>query len=165
MLLGTGKIHTSGSPLRVQEHLVQFPSSLCSLGSPLRVQEHSATTAISSDVARITPACAGTFGKFIISRDEFEDHPCVCRNILSVYPNRCRYRGSPLRVQEHFSTIRLTALSSGITPACAGTFKAVLYIKEYARDHPCVCRNIYLSRFQSHPIPGSPLRVQEHSKS
>ena len=71
-----------------------------------------------------------------------------------------------------------------ITPACAGTFSTGSTFLGGARDHPCVCRNIFwidisaasFSRitpacagtFLEHHIhqilsTGSPLRVQEHS--
>ncbi len=68
----------------------------------------------------ITPACAGKSEKENIMLKKYKDHPCVCREKLTVLYEHSVIPGSPLRVQgkelhntDIFSQVR-------ITPACAG---------------------------------------------
>ena len=100
-----------------------FNSRLYLLGSPLRVQEHSLHFDGDPIVEGITPACAGTFLKQIRQHLHSQDHPCVCRNILHFLRLISISLGSPLRVQEHSQVSGTISPSTGITPACAGTFR------------------------------------------
>ena len=75
------------------------------LGSPLRVQEHLANKKRDITGSRITPACAGTFVSSFFFVFSIEDHPCVCRNIVSFVVFFREDWGSPLRVQEHLYLI------------------------------------------------------------
>ena len=71
------------------------------VGSPLRVQEHFSVWGNAAEHFRITPACAGTFFFEGCLNVFFQDHPCVCRNIVLIIRHSSQERGSPLRVQEH----------------------------------------------------------------
>ena len=93
-----------------------------------------------------------------------KDHPCVCRNIFFLRRFFFSVKGSPLRVQEHFTRSWFKFTVSWITPACAGTFYKGYACDKNIWDHPCVCRNILQYGYLPTSIRGSPLRVQEHSK-
>ena len=126
------------------------------------MQEHFFDSIKTKITEGITPACAGTFSTFPPHWYLLWDHPCVCRNIGRWnWYNRYTW-GSPLRVQEHSAHYFVDDKGIGITPACAGTFKALRGGNLQAGDHPCVCRNIEDGTSQFIWFLGSPLRVQEH---
>ena len=127
------------------------------------MQEHYSVPASIIFSTGITPACAGTF--LIKSKEQanWEDHPCVCRNISIIRNAVDLILGSPLRVQEHFYFCCYVFPSWGITPACAGTLMGKDSQGLLFRDHPCVCRNIIIFQNTTASLLGSPLRVQEHS--
>ena len=52
-------------------------------------------------------------------------------------------------------------LIPGITPACAGTTKAVAHTGEGREDHPRVCGNHNVERELTYEYVGSPPRVRE----
>ena len=71
------------------------------VGSPLRVQEQLKKVEGNMGLSRITPACAGTTTELIKEIENDKDHPCMCRNNVTL--------------------VLAFPKDKGITPACAGT--------------------------------------------
>ena len=140
----------------------QIDQRIINPGSPLRVQEHFFSSCSPRSIDGITPACAGTFNCSFYVFSFNQDHPCVCRNILTIIMPLIAELGSPLRVQEHYLYTTCSICYDRITPACAGTFFNCGKRGASAQDHPCVCRNIRYGTVQILKKAGSPLRVQEH---
>ena len=82
------------------------------------------------------------------------NHHCVCYASITIL-------GSPPRVREPPSITESLILSSGITPACAGTTRRTLLRRPLREDHPRVCGNHSHSSCPEARLPGSPPRVRE----
>ena len=95
------------------------------LGSPPRVREPLFMMQTHIRFHGITPACAGTTCIITSEGRDFEDHPRVCGNHLSRLPTQSGRQGSPPRVREPQVRAFGCPSSPGITPACAGTTRAI----------------------------------------
>ena len=130
------------------------------IGSPLRVQGKVHSLVRRSSKMRITPACAGkslNSGRQLTIR---QDHPCVCREKLTLPTLPRILLGSPLRVQGKGVVFIILSFPFRITPACAGkSVYTVLHLPQH-QDHPCVCREKNSKPTQFLVYLGSPLRVQ-----
>ena len=109
---------------------------------------------------RITPAYAEKRIKLRKRHSICGDHPRMCGEKL-VTEFITRYMmGSPLRVRGKVGPVIQLRAGPGITPACAGK-RAVPYLRRwYARDHPRVCGEKYISTLWPSLSVGSPPRVR-----
>ena len=119
-----------------------------------------ANSAYPDRLPRITPACAGKsrVANHLIHR--YEDHPCVCREKGVTLSEIDSVLGSPLRVQGKGVRSWEVIGADRITPACAGKSVKQNHVERFNKDHPCVCREKYLSLMSLVTVIGSPLRVQ-----
>ena len=90
-------------------------------GSPPRVREPRDVCLLIGEIARITPACAGTTPGARQPALVSEDHPRVCGNHHELSRLMPSSLGSPPRVREPLDELVLHRDHAGITPACAGT--------------------------------------------
>ena len=105
---------------------------------------------------RITPACAGSSHQQINNRFNDQDHPRM-RGEQS--PGSAGYRGgwgSPphARGAGYFSTPY--SLTSGITPACAGSSSQTPICPQQGRDHPRMRGEQETVYRSGNPLRGSP---------
>ena len=110
---------------------------------------------------RITPACAGTTcwtNQYVFN---WKDHPRLCGNDLSGKSGRGCSQGSPPLVRERLLVHALRGVFFGITPACAGTTRLLLFQFRASWDHPRLCGNDLFSRHGSEGRSGSPPLVRE----
>ncbi len=89
-------------------------------GSPLRVQGKGDNKGSTGTGIRITPACAGKSRYGVRRLGDTQDHPCVCREKVTLSGITTACRGSPLRVQGKGMSFWRISSQIGITPACAG---------------------------------------------
>ena len=130
-------------------------------GSPPRVREPLSYLLRPYHKAGITPACAGTTSQRRYRDWGQRDHPRVCGNHSSIRPTSSTTIGSPPRVREPLSIIRLTLPQQRITPACAGTTRQGRPRQRSRGDHPRVCGNHFCATTLSDRPIGSPPRVRE----
>ena len=112
-------------------------------------------------ISRSTPAYAGktcSVGRVLRA---FWDHPRVCGKNAAKLLICSMYWGSPPRVREKPSSLRLAFPFFRITPACAGKTRKQLLFVSYIRDHPRVCGKNNEISSASDACPGSPPRVRE----
>ena len=122
-------------------HVFSRSASSSIRGSPPRVREPHVAVAVSEDVSRITPACAGTTSHSFQNRFQDEDHPRVCGNHVLVLIRFPLLLGSPPRVREPLLEGGLYEGLYRITPACAGTTLSSSTALSVFWDHPRVCGN------------------------
>ena len=108
-------------------------------GSPPRVRGKARRTPTQPRKPRITPACAGKSFCQCFCHPIGWDHPRVCgeKNLHLSQPRL--WQGSPPRVRGKAVRTDDAAVSSGITPACAGKRKHRKSENRQAWDHPRVC--------------------------
>ena len=122
-------------------HVFSRSASSSIRGSPPRVREPHVAVAVSEDVSRITPACAGTTSHSFQNRFQDEDHPRVCGNHVLVLIRFPLLLGSPPRVREPHRMRIQEPVAHRITPACAGTTPFTRIVFRRREDHPRVCGN------------------------
>ncbi len=110
-------------------------------GSPPLVRERPGDTRQMRNIARITPACAGTTGPSFALRNAYQDHPRLCGNDCGKRLKQLRVTGSPPLVRERPCDFGTDSPRFGITPACAGTTPLFEKLYESMRDHPRLCGN------------------------
>ena len=109
------------------------------MGSPPRVRGTAPPANCPSPGGRITPACAGNRSTPFPLGWNRRDHPRVCgeqRDNAGFFQLR---KGSPPRVRGTGARRSLSAVSTGITPACAGNSHPGLRPGGHRQDHPRVC--------------------------
>ena len=132
-----------------------------SIGSPPRVREPLKGLACVYALAGITPACAGTTTTSASVPLHSQDHPRVCGNHDVPSVSLTAIVGSPPRVREPHTKGGIRMLVYGITPACAGTTRLIVWAVKLDEDHPRVCGNHISTKRSSRSLMGSPPRVRE----
>ena len=129
-------------------------------GSPPRARGEVSNSPFRSEVARITPACAGrSFQQY--HRGALEsDHPRVCGEKMDVSEFQGAIHGSPPRVRGEAHILDDLAGQGGITPACAGRSGQPAISIRYTGDHPRVCGEKLVAGQYSGYLRGSPPRVR-----
>ena len=102
-----------------------FGRKSISLGSPPRVRGLPVETAKGVEIARITPACAGTTRSALYWFLPLRDHPRVCGDYSLHGILQSLAMGSPPRVRGLPNSAGWPGALLGITPACAGTTRPV----------------------------------------
>ena len=142
-----GKTHTDKASIRYHrdhprvcgKNIRVSCSDATSLGSHPRVREKLFSLNLRTNLARITPACAGkTFRKCWLITSE-KDHPRVCGKNLHSDTRKVPSSGSPPRVREKHHSLFFLVLDNRITPACAGKTLAGYKQGDGDQDHPRVC--------------------------
>ena len=109
------------------------------IGSPPRVRGKLLDLDGKTELARITPACAGKTEDALLAYDLGEDHPRVCgENAVSERLLFC-CQGSPPRVRGKPRGERSHDQERRITPACAGKTLDEYHQHPDTEDHPRVC--------------------------
>ena len=108
----------------------------------------------------ITPACAGTTHCRYRLWRAVQDHPRVCGDYHSRKYVSYQAAGSPPRVRGLRWRCMYHSRKCGITPACAGTTKALRVVVIVAGDHPRVCGDYSKLITESRVYKGSPPRVR-----
>ena len=110
--------------------------------------------------AGITPAYAGksTVGRNRPAR--YLDHPRVCGEKRALSRSCAACGGSPPRVRGKANSPFSRAITTWITPACAGKSPNWFYSRLSGRDHPRVCGEKWLWRSCFSAPCGSPPRVR-----
>ena len=88
---------------------------------------------------RITPACAGNSGFYLLCKPSPQDHPRVCGEQSDHRREYKTNEGSPPRVRGTEAVMGTWDKVGGITPACAGNSPAPFPMRPTSGDHPRVC--------------------------
>ena len=133
------KINTGDHPRACGDYLAKSATLAISAGSPPRLRGLLISLNSFLVISRITPALAGTTRRFFRERQKLRDHPRACGDYcltLCLYPN---LQGSPPRLRGLRTRGHLHRLSTGITPALAGTTTDAGGRSQYYEDHPRAC--------------------------
>lgn len=88
---------------------------------------------------RITPARAGKRRPSHVYSQPFWDHPCLCREKICYEAPEDEKNGSPPPVRGKVLPRKCIAISSRITPACAGKRPPTNAAHAGKKDHPRLC--------------------------
>ena len=142
------------------DHRECISTVLPTRGSPPRVRGPLLALPLVERGGRITPACAGTTGRWCPPPGWGWDHPRVCGDHAVALVATMSKWGSPPRVRGPRPIIGGEPYPLRITPACAGTTSSVLLARMSRRDHPRVCGDHMVTSSLSGISPGSPPRVR-----
>ena len=109
---------------------------------------------------RITPACAGKSTIKACNTALSKDHPRVCGEKFNVSAGVMTTPGSPPRVRGKGMIAHGSALSTRITPACAGKSRDQRRPTARVEDHPRVCGEKLRRLPDTFSPAGSPPRVR-----
>ena len=130
------------------------------LGSPPRVRGTGAQSRAASPLFRITPACAGNSYRNQYHHHLWQDHPRVCGEQREVRPQVRAILGSPPRVRGTGVLLHWEQVYIRITPACAGNSRRLCFLLALRKDHPRVCGEQGIYKWDQYGFGGSPPRVR-----
>ena len=116
-----------------------MPVNGLATGSSPRVRGELIQKALSRQVLRIIPACAGRTIRETVCSCAPTDHPRVCGANSCEFFNASCSSGSSPRVRGERRIVRKTCLSPRIIPACAGRTVLAWLSSCVTPDHPRVC--------------------------
>ena len=131
-----------------------------SLGSPPRVRGKGTSSASTTALFRITPACAGKSPPESDFAGHRWDHPRVCgEKGLSMFWS-LNHSGSPPRMRGKAETMKCEFGAMRITPAYAGKRNLGNHPPQIIQDHPRVCGEKIRLQLCNLPGMGSPPRMR-----
>ena len=129
-------------------------------GLPLHAQGILTMSMKIHTIGGITPACAGNTAIRTMKKLQVRDYPCMRREYYKTDDISRLYTGLPLHAQGIRLSVPVTLITLGITPACAGNTKRILYPYSIYRDYPCMRREYPFKNTRAPVLAGLPLHAQ-----
>ena len=121
------------------EHFNAVRNATSPQGSSPHVRGAPAIHVISEVFLGIIPACAGSTRRRMTLRLKHGDHPRMCGEHQARPSPSAPSSGLSPHVRGAPADCRLTPISAGIIPACAGSTRARMRVAGRVGDHPRMC--------------------------
>ena len=132
------------------------PGSCCVPGSPPHARGRHGPGVPMRRGRRITPACAGKTGCYLLQRSYHWDHPRMRGEDWCGGNSECSEEGSPPHARGRQSRRVREVAWERITPACAGKTRAALRQLARGGDHPRMRGEDLSIIFHGNLVKGSP---------